>query len=179
MQRFFVARGIAVEKSNQLIARFLPVMVPGLPTKRTRHTPRHPSPPNHVSRKRTSREFLANQRFMFPGTIRLQGSASFFNPSPVYPGSMNATAYCFVNTMESEASAIAHGLRRRDPDLLDGLIEQYQHRLLRYLIYLAGNRELAEDLFQETWIRVLERGHQYDGKHEFSTWLYAVARRHR
>jgi len=89
---------------------------------------------------------------------------------------MNALAYCFVNVMESEASAIARGLRRRDPDLLDRLIEQYQHRLLRYLIYLSGNRELAEDLFQETWIRVLERGHQYDGKHEFSTWLYAVAR---
>jgi RNA polymerase sigma-70 factor (ECF subfamily) len=89
---------------------------------------------------------------------------------------MNATACWFVNTMESEASAIARGLRRRDPDLLDRLIEQYQHRLLRYLIHLSGNRELAEDLFQETWIRVLERGHQYDGKHEFSTWLYAVAR---
>ncbi len=89
---------------------------------------------------------------------------------------MNALAYCFVNVMESEASAIARGLRRRDPDLLDRLIEQYQHRLLRYLIYLSGNRELAEDLFQETWIRVLERGHQYDGRHEFSTWLYAVAR---
>jgi RNA polymerase sigma-70 factor, ECF subfamily len=89
---------------------------------------------------------------------------------------MNAAAYYLVNRMESEASAIARGLRRRDPDLLDRLIEQYQHRLLRYLVYLAGNRELAEDLFQETWIRVLERGHQYDGKHEFSTWLYAVAR---
>jgi RNA polymerase sigma-70 factor (ECF subfamily) len=89
---------------------------------------------------------------------------------------MNAAAYYFVNGMESEASAIACGLRRRDPDLLDRLIEQYQHRLLRYLVYLAGNRELAEDLFQETWIRVLERGHQYDGRHEFSTWLYAVAR---
>ncbi len=89
---------------------------------------------------------------------------------------MNATAYCFVNAMESEASAIARGLRRRDPDLLDRLIEQYQHRLLRYLVYLSGNRELAADLFQETWIRVLERGHQYDGRHEFSTWLYAVAR---
>jgi RNA polymerase sigma-70 factor (ECF subfamily) len=89
---------------------------------------------------------------------------------------MNAIAYWFVNAMESEASAIARGLRWRDPDLLDRLIEQYQHRLLRYLVYLSGNRELAEDLFQETWIRVLERGHQYDGKHEFSTWLYAVAR---
>jgi len=89
---------------------------------------------------------------------------------------MNAVAYWFVNTMESEASAIARGLRRRDPDLLDRLIEQYQHRLLRYLIYLSGSRDLAEDLFQETWIRVLERGHQYDGRREFSTWLYAVAR---
>ena len=91
-------------------------------------------------------------------------------------GSMNAATHYFVMGMESEASAIARGLRRRDPDLLDRLIEQYQHRLLRYLVYLTGNRELAEDLFQETWIRVLERGHQYDGKHEFSTWLYAVAR---
>jgi RNA polymerase sigma-70 factor (ECF subfamily) len=89
---------------------------------------------------------------------------------------MNATAHCFVNAMESDASAIARGLRRRDPDLLDHLIEQYQHRLLRYLVFLSGDRELAEDLFQETWIRVLERGHQYDGKHEFATWLYAVAR---
>ena len=89
---------------------------------------------------------------------------------------MNATAQCLMSTMESESSAIAHGLRRRDPDLLDRLIEQYQHRLLRYLVYLAGNRELAEDLFQETWIRVLERGHLYDGKHDFATWLYAVAR---
>jgi len=89
---------------------------------------------------------------------------------------MNAAAHFHMIDMESEASVIARGLRRRDPDLLDRLIEQYQHRLLRYLLYLSGNRELAEDLFQETWIRVLECGHRYDGEHAFSTWLYAVAR---
>ena len=89
---------------------------------------------------------------------------------------MNAAAYFLMIEMESEARAIARGLRRRDPQLLGRLIEQYQHRLLRYLVYLAGTRELAEDLFQETCIRVLERGHQYDGRHEFITWLYAVAR---
>jgi RNA polymerase sigma-70 factor, ECF subfamily len=95
---------------------------------------------------------------------------------PRISDSMIAALHYFVMTMESETSAIARGLRRRDPDLLDHLIEQYQHRLLRYLICLTRNRDLAEDLFQETWIRVLERGAQYDGKHEFSTWLYAVAR---
>jgi RNA polymerase sigma-70 factor, ECF subfamily len=89
---------------------------------------------------------------------------------------MNATACYFVNWMEHENTEIARGLRRHDPDLLDRLIEQYQHRLLRYLLYLTGNRELAEDLFQETWIKVLERGSQYDGEHNFSTWLFAVAR---
>ena len=89
---------------------------------------------------------------------------------------MIATAFSLLVPMETEEAQIARGLRGRDPEVLDALIEQYQHRLLRYLVYLVGNRELAEDLFQETWIRVLERGHQYDGKHQFSTWLYAVAR---
>ena len=89
---------------------------------------------------------------------------------------VNAAAYYAVMVMESEAKAIARGLRRRDPDLLDSLIEQYQHRLLRYLVHLVGNRGLAEDLFQESWVRVIERGHQYDGKHPFSLWLFAVAR---
>ena len=92
------------------------------------------------------------------------------------PSSMHATTCYFVNAMADEKSEIAHGLRRRDPDVLDRLIEQYQHRLLRYLLSLTRNRATAEDLFQETWIRVLERGHQYDGKHEFSTWLFSVSR---
>lgn len=71
---------------------------------------------------------------------------------------------------------IARGLRRRDPELLDRLIERYQHRLLRYLVFLTGNRELAEDIFQETWIRVMQRGRQYNGKSKFDTWLFAIAR---
>lgn len=89
---------------------------------------------------------------------------------------MNATACYFVSVMADENTEIARGLRRRDPELLDRLIEKYQHRLLRYLVYLTGRRDLAEDFFQETWIRVLERGHQYDGRHEFSTWLFTIAR---
>src|ERR1700739_137735 len=89
---------------------------------------------------------------------------------------MSGAAYYFVNGMESEASVIARGLRRRDPELLDWLIEQFQHRLFRYLIFLTGDRVLAEDLFQETWVRVLERGHQYNSKSKFESWLFAIAR---
>jgi RNA polymerase sigma-70 factor, ECF subfamily len=89
---------------------------------------------------------------------------------------MNATAFYFESSMAQDSIEIAHGLRRRDPDLLDRLIEQYQHRLFRYLVSLTGHRELAEDLFQETWIRVLERGHQFNDRYAFGTWLFAVAR---
>ena len=78
--------------------------------------------------------------------------------------------------MGDEAKSIARGLQRRDPDLLDRLIEQYQYRLFRYLVYITGNKERAEDFFQETWIRVLERGHQYDGRSRFEAWLFAIAR---
>jgi len=78
--------------------------------------------------------------------------------------------------MADENAEIARGLRRRDPDLLDRLIEQYQHRLLRYLVHLTGQRERAEDLFQETWVRVLERGSQYDGRRDFTAWLFTIAR---
>lgn len=82
----------------------------------------------------------------------------------------------FSALMEQDAKAVARGLRKRDPDVLDGLIEQYQYRLFRYLVYLTGSRETAEDLFQETWIRVLDRGYQYDGESKFETWLFAIAR---
>lgn len=75
-----------------------------------------------------------------------------------------------------ENAQVAQGLRRQDPGLLDQLIVQYQHRLLRYLLYLTGNRELAEDLFQETWMRVLVRGAQFKGESRFDTWLYTIAR---
>ncbi len=91
---------------------------------------------------------------------------------------MSTAAYftAAANWMEREYAEIARGLRRRDPEVLDALIEQFQSRLLRYLMYLTSNRALAEDLFQETWVRVLERGGQYNGRTKFETWLFAVAR---
>ena len=88
---------------------------------------------------------------------------------------MVATAFSALLSMETEEARIARALRRRDPDVLDALIAQYQHRLLRYLLHLTGNYATAEDLFQETWMRVLEKGHLYDGKSKFVTWLLTIA----
>lgn len=75
-----------------------------------------------------------------------------------------------------EGVEIERGLRKRDPEVLDRLIEQYQHRLFRYLVFFTRDRHLAEDLFQDTWIRVLERGRQYSSRYKFETWLLSIAR---
>ena len=78
--------------------------------------------------------------------------------------------------IERENAAIARGLKRQDPELMDQLIETYQHRLMRYLMFLTSRREVAEDLFQEVWIRVLRNGAQYNGKARFDTWIFTIAR---
>lgn len=93
-------------------------------------------------------------------------------PSFLLPGS----ASVIDEQARQESLAVAQGLKRQQAGLLDELIVRYQHRLLRYLMFLTGNRELAEDLFQEVWMRVLVRGGQYNGKARFETWLFTIAR---
>jgi len=76
----------------------------------------------------------------------------------------------------NDARELALGLRQRDVTLLHALVEQYQYRLIRYFIYLLGKREGVDDLVQETWLRVLERGSSYDGRSRFEPWLFTIAR---
>jgi RNA polymerase sigma-70 factor (ECF subfamily) len=66
-------------------------------------------------------------------------------------------------------------IRRGDPDAWDSVISQYQHRLYRYLLRLSGNPASAEDLFQQTWVRVMEKIGRYDANRDFDTWLFSVA----
>jgi RNA polymerase sigma-70 factor (ECF subfamily) len=78
--------------------------------------------------------------------------------------------------MESDTQRIALGLRQGDVGVLASLVEQYQYRLVRYLIYLLGRRAGVDDLVQELWLRVLERGSSYDGQSRFEPWLFRIAR---
>ena len=89
---------------------------------------------------------------------------------------MSALPMTLNTTAETETAKIARGLRARDMQLVADLVERCQHRLVRYLLYLTGTRESAEDLAQETWIRVLQRGSQYNDRQRFEPWLFAIAR---
>lgn len=81
-----------------------------------------------------------------------------------------------IEQSQQENAAVAQALKRHDTQVLDQLIVQYQHRLMRYLLYLTSSREMSEDIFQETWMRVLLRGSQFNGNSRFDTWLFTIAR---
>jgi RNA polymerase sigma-70 factor, ECF subfamily len=55
------------------------------------------------------------------------------------------------------------------------LVERYQNRLLAFVYRTTGDRERAEDLVQETFIRVYRHLHRFDQTKKFSTWVYTIA----
>ena len=66
-------------------------------------------------------------------------------------------------------------LRSGDVEAVAALMERYQHRLYRYLLRLVRQPATAEDLFQQTWLRVMERIKSYNPQHNFEGWLFALA----
>jgi RNA polymerase sigma-70 factor, ECF subfamily len=89
---------------------------------------------------------------------------------------MATLAFSLPIAASEDRRGLAAALRRRDPEIIDQLIAQYQYRLFRYLLYLTRARETAEGVFQETWVRVLDSGHLYDGRARFEAWLFTIAR---
>jgi RNA polymerase sigma-70 factor (ECF subfamily) len=55
------------------------------------------------------------------------------------------------------------------------LVERYQTRLLNFIYRTIGDRERAEDLVQEVFIRVYRHIHRFDTSKKFSTWIYTIA----
>ena len=114
------------------------------------------------------------------------GSAAKNSPKVVRRSVFDANASVSVSNMSAASiaiaeqtqqnNAVAQALKRQDAGVLDDLIVQYQHRLMRYLLYLTSSREISEDIFQETWMRVLLRGAQFNGNSRFDTWLFTIAR---
>lgn len=74
-------------------------------------------------------------------------------------------------SMDEEAAK----LRRGDPNALSAVITRCQHRLFRYLARLVGDPGVADDLFQQTWVRVIENIRRYDARRSFEAWLFSVA----
>ncbi|MEX2530067.1 MAG: sigma-70 family RNA polymerase sigma factor [Gemmatimonadota bacterium] len=55
------------------------------------------------------------------------------------------------------------------------LVNRYDSRLLNFVYRTVGDRERAQDLVQETFVRVYRHLHRFDQTKKFSTWIYTIA----
>jgi len=55
------------------------------------------------------------------------------------------------------------------------LMDRYHDRLVHFINRTIGDRDRAEDLVQDTFVRVYRHLHRYDPSRKFSTWIYTIA----
>ena len=55
------------------------------------------------------------------------------------------------------------------------IVRRYDKRLQNFVSRTVGDREQAEDLVQETFVRVYRHLHRFDQTRKFSTWIYTIA----
>ena len=80
-----------------------------------------------------------------------------------------------VALKELDDSAVVAQFLAGEKRAFNELVERYQTRLLNFVYRTTGDRERAEDLVQETFIRVYRHLHRFDQTKKFSTWIYTIA----
>ena len=87
---------------------------------------------------------------------------------------VSATALSLEGLVSVDADVAR--LRRGDLNALSELIARYQNRLYRYLLRMVRQPAEAEDLFQQTWLKVVEKVRSFDVTRNFDAWLFTLAR---
>lgn len=60
-------------------------------------------------------------------------------------------------------------------DYFNILINKYKSPLYTFCFHLCKNKHDADDLFQETWIKVFNNINKYKFEYSFSTWIFSIA----
>lgn len=72
--------------------------------------------------------------------------------------------------------SLALGIQQGRADDMTILANRYYEPLLRYLFRMCGGQQaLAEDMVQETFLRMMRGITSYDSARPFKPWLYAIA----
>ena len=74
-------------------------------------------------------------------------------------------------TDEKIVSQIVSG----DVEMFAEIMQRYEQRLLRYVIYLIRNEAMASDVVQETFIKAYQNLKGFKARYKFSSWIYRIA----
>jgi RNA polymerase sigma-70 factor (ECF subfamily) len=72
--------------------------------------------------------------------------------------------------------ALVEGLRRGDPNAFDDVHVAFNTRLFTFLLRLSRRRDVAEDLLEETWLRLVKHAQRLGADTRLGPWLFTVAR---
>lgn len=87
-------------------------------------------------------------------------------------------AVSYARAMNAAPEDTALMLRYADGDAaaFDTLYNRHNDSLYRYLLRLSGNPDVAADVFQEAWAKVIRARSGYRPTAQFNTWLFRIAR---
>jgi RNA polymerase sigma-70 factor (ECF subfamily) len=78
-------------------------------------------------------------------------------------------------TPASDTELVA-GLRAGDTEAFDAAYARHAPRLFRFLVHLCARRHVAEDVLQETWLKLATHAPELRPETELGAWLFTVAR---
>ena len=66
-------------------------------------------------------------------------------------------------------------VQNRDPKAFDALARRYSNELYNFILRMVNNTNDAQDILQDTYVRVWEKSHQFKGNSSIKTWIYRIA----
>ena len=76
---------------------------------------------------------------------------------------------------QSEINRVIEAHLAGDPRAFGRIVARYQNRLINFVYRMVGDRDRAEELVQDTFLRVHRHLHRFDRERNFSTWIYTIA----
>lgn len=77
----------------------------------------------------------------------------------------------------AEEQALIERARSGEAAAMADLIRIHQDSLYAFMLRMTGRPDVAEDVVQEAFVRVLKNLDRFDPKYRFSTWLFTIAKR--
>ncbi|MBL9149947.1 MAG: sigma-70 family RNA polymerase sigma factor [Phycisphaerae bacterium] len=79
--------------------------------------------------------------------------------------------------LKSVERSLIRKAKRGDGVAIERLVKGHQDALFAFMLRLSGRPDVAEDMVQEAFVRVLRNLDRFDDRFRFSTWLFTIARR--
>ena len=81
-----------------------------------------------------------------------------------------------LSTSASNDESLLARYRSGDGAAFETLYARHRQGLYRFLLGLSGKAELAEEVYQDTWLSLIRSTSQPQGRATFRTWLFQIAR---